>query len=117
VPVSGQVVIDGQPLRSGAVRFFPAEGRSSTGAINSEGRFSLSTFDSNDGCTLGSHRVAVISIDELNSTTRRWNAPKTYASPDTSNLTQQIDGPTDSLVIELKWGSQKGPFTETFYGE
>jgi len=117
VSVSGHVRIDGQPLRSGGIRFFPAEGRPSTGTIDHEGRFSLSTFDLNDGCTLGNHRVAVISIDELNSSTRRWNVPKTYASPDTSNITQTVERPTDSLIIELTWGSTKGPITEKTYGE
>ena len=117
VPVSGQVRIDGQPLHSGGIRFFPADGRPSTGTIDSEGRFFLSTFDSNDGCTLGNHHVAVISVDELNSNTRRWNVPKTYASPDTSNITQTIEGPTDSLMVELTWGSTKGPIIEKTYGE
>jgi hypothetical protein len=115
--VSGQVLIDGVPIRSGGVRFFPHDGRPSTGNIDAEGRFSLSTFEPGDGCTLGQHRVAVVSVDELNSVTRRWNVPKTYASPETSGITQTIDGPTDSLVIEITWGSQKGPIVEKSYGE
>jgi len=117
VAVSGQVLIEGSPLRSGGIRFFPPEGRPSAGNINPDGRFSLSTFEPGDGCTLGTHRVAVVSVDELNSATRRWNAPKMYASPDTSGITQTIDGPTDSVVIQLTWGSQKGPITEKSYGE
>jgi hypothetical protein len=117
VPVSGQVRIDGKPLRSGGIRFFPTDGRPSTGTIDSEGRFSLSTFEPNDGCSLGNHRVAVISVDELNSNTRRWNVPKIYTSPDTSNITQTIERTTDSLMIELTWGSTKGPIIEKTYGE
>jgi hypothetical protein len=117
VPVSGQVLIDGQPVRSGGIRFFPHEGRPSTGAIDAEGRFSLSTFEPGDGCTIGPHRVAVVSVEELNSMTRRWNVPKTYASPDTSGITQTIDTPLDSLVIQLTWGKQQGPIIEKSYGE
>jgi hypothetical protein len=117
VAVSGQIRIDGQPVRSGGVRFFPEQGRPSTGAIDREGRFSLSTFEPGDGCTLGIHRVAVISVEEINSTTRRWNVPKAYALPETSGLTQVIDGAVDSLVIDLTWGPVKGPIVEKSYGE
>jgi hypothetical protein len=117
VPVSGQVRIDGQPLKSGGIRFFPDDGRPSTGTIGPDGRFSLSTFEAHDGCTLGNHRVAVISIEELNSNTRRWNLPKIYSSPNTSKITQQIDGPIDSLKIDLTWGREKGPIIEKVYGD
>jgi hypothetical protein len=117
VPVSGQVRIDGQPLKSGGIRFFPDDGRPSAGTISADGRFSLSTFEPNDGCTLGNHHVAVISVEEVNSNTRRWNVPKGYASPSTSKITQQVDGPTDSLVIDLTWGREKGPIIEKVYGD
>jgi len=117
VPVSGQVLIDGEPLTFGAVRFHPEEGRPSTGELDQEGRFSLSTFEPGDGCPLGTHRVAIISVEELSSTTRRWNAPKEYASPGRSGLSQTIDGRTDSVLIELTWGNQQGPIIERSFGE
>jgi len=117
VPVSGQVLIDGAPLQSGAVRFHPEGGRPSTGEIDEEGRFSLFTFEPGDGCTLGTHRVAVISVDDLDATTRRWNTPKEYSTPSKSGLTQTVEGPTNSVLIELTWGNQKGPIIERFYGE
>jgi hypothetical protein len=117
VPVSGQVLIDGRPLQVGAIRFSPDDGRPATGELDGQGRFSLSTFERGDGCVLGTHRVAVISVEELNSTTRRWNTPMAYAAPSNSGLTQTIDGPTDSLLIELTWGTEKGPIIERFYGE
>jgi hypothetical protein len=85
--------------------------------IDREGRFSLSTFDPGDGCTFGKHRVSVAAFETLSSTARRWNAPKAYASPDTSGITQIIDGPVDSLRIDLTWGSEKGPIIEKTYGE
>jgi hypothetical protein len=117
VPVSGQVFINGQPLRSGGIRFTPEGGRPSSGTIDADGRFTLTTYDPSDGCTLGKHRVSVVSVDQLSSTTRRWNAPKAYASPDSSGLTETIDGPVDSVKIELTWGNEKGPFVEKMYGE
>ena len=117
VPVSGQILIDGQPLSAGAVRFTPKGGRPATGEIGRDGRFSLSTFGPGDGCPLGVHRVSVIAFEQVGSTTRRWNTPKNYASPDTSGITQTIDGPTDAVKIELTWGNEKGPILEKIYGE
>ena len=44
VQVSGQVLIDGQPLTCGFVRIMPENARPSTGAIGPDGRFKLTTF-------------------------------------------------------------------------
>ena len=117
VAVSGQVLIDGKPLDRGAVIFTPASGRRSTGALDSQGRFELFTFENGDGCTLGEHRVSIVCFEDVGPTLREWFAPKKYMSPDTSGLTQTIDGPTDDVQIDLTWGKQKGPFTERGLGE
>lgn len=113
VPVSGKVLIDGQPLAVGAVRFMPEHGRPATGALRSDGSFTLGTFEQDDGVVPGAHAVTIHASEEISNTLRRWNAPKKYQSEDTSGLAQTIDGPTDSVVIELTWGGQKGPILET----
>jgi hypothetical protein len=59
VPVAGQVLIDGQPLTTGYIWLEPAEERPAGGAIDAQGRFRLTTYDDNDGCVLGTHKVAV----------------------------------------------------------
>lgn len=117
VPVTGQVLIDGEKLRSGSIRFTPNSGRPASGVIDQDGNFSLSTFEPGDGCPLGLHRVSVIAFDDLNSNTRRWNTPKGYATPETSGITQNIEGPASDVRIDLTWGSQKGPIIEKAYSE
>ena len=117
VLVSGRVMIDGRPVTSGAVRFIPTGGRPSTGEIDPEGRFSLSTFDPGDGCTLGTHTVIVQSMDEIDGKTRRWNTPKKYASEKTSKLVESITEATDSMQLQLTWGDERGPIIERIYGE
>jgi hypothetical protein len=117
VPVSGRVTIDGRPVTSGAIRFIPMGGRPSTGEIDSEGRFALSTFDPGDGCTLGTHTVTVQSMDEIDGETRRWNTPKKYASEKTSKLVESVSEATDSLQLQLTWGDERGPIIEKIYGE
>lgn len=100
VRVSGQVLIDGEPVTAGFVRVIPADARPAYGEIGPDGRFSLSTFDPNDGCVIGTHRVTVSAFDQSGG---RWLAPKRYRDLPTSDLTATIDGPMDTLEIKLTW--------------
>lgn len=110
--VSGQVLIDGKPLTYGFIRFVPTGGRPSGGRLNEQGRFTLSCYGENDGIIPGEHRVEVDGSESLSATKRKWHAPKKYFRYRTSGLTQEINGPTDSLVINLTWAGGK-PFVET----
>lgn len=104
VRVSGQVLVDGQPLVTGVpgyVRVIPAEGRPATGAIDPQtGKFSLMTFKEGDGCIPGTHKVAVIVRHMVGSESVSL-IPEKYAEPASSGLSVTIDGPTDSLEINL----------------
>lgn len=111
VPVSGQVLIDGEPLVHGQVAFIPESGRPSSGVLDEQGRFTLSSFAPNDGAALGVHQIAVIAQEALSDTETKWHAPKKYANHETSGLTWEITGPTDSVVINLSWEGGK-PFVE-----
>lgn len=111
VPVSGQVLIDGQPLTYGFVRFLPEGTRGSGGQLDSDGRFALTCFEPNDGATLGMHRVEVYACEALSPTKFKWHAPKKYASYAISGLQQEIKGPNDKLVINLTWEGGR-PFVE-----
>lgn len=57
--VEGVVRLDGKPLTSGVITFTPAEGRSATGFIQSDGTFTLKTFHDGDGALPGKHTVTV----------------------------------------------------------
>ena len=112
VPVSGQVLIDGKPLTSGAVRFIPSSGRPSVGSIDSDGKFTLGCFDRADGVIPGTLRVEVNATESIDDNTTKWLAPKKYASVETSGLSETIESPTDSLTINLSWDGAPGPFIE-----
>lgn len=114
VPVSGKVLIDGAPLAFGAVVFIPEGGRQSTGSIDANGNFKLTCFEPNDGALVGKHHVQVLGNEPINNTTIKWHAPKKYADRQTSDLKEDITGPTDTLVINLTWkGSPpEKPFVE-----
>jgi hypothetical protein len=111
VPVSGRVLIDGKPLTIGSVRFVPAKGRMSTGVLDSDGRFTLTCFENNDGAVPGLHQVAVNGLQRFSDWEVRWHAPKKYMDERTSGLTQEISRPTEDVVINLTWAG-KQPFTE-----
>lgn len=109
VPISGQVLIDGEPLTVGTIRLIPENDRPSVGEIGPDGRFSLTTYEDQDGAILGTHKVTVAAREILSPSSQRWHAPKEYLVP--SDLTVNIDGPTEDLKIELTWNGGK-PFVE-----
>jgi hypothetical protein len=111
VSISGQVLIDGTPLRHGYIRFIPAGARPSKSTIDSEGRFTLYCFDSSDGAVLGKHQVEVSGMQRLSDWKFRWHAPKKYADYRTSGLTTEVTKPNDALRIELTWAGEQ-PFVE-----
>lgn len=114
VPVSGKVLIDGEPLRFGSIVFVPEEGRQSSGTLDSEGRFKLTCLTPNDGAIIGKHRIQVLAGETINETTFRVHAPMKYAVLSTSGLSEDIQAPIDSLVINLTWkgNTPDKPYTE-----
>lgn len=118
VPVSGVVLIDGEPVVHGDIQFAPKGYRAAFGQLGPDGRFTLTTFKENDGAVIGEHQVAVIAKKELSSTSQMWYAPKAYRTIDSSGLVVNITGPTNDLKIELTWGGgEKGPFLDRFERE
>jgi hypothetical protein len=115
-PVSGQVTIDGVPLEHGFVQVIPANDRPATGKIGSDGRFQLTTYEPNDGCVPGTHKVAIIANETLDPRSQKWHAPKSYMDPTTSELEVTVTEATSPLKLELTWDGAE-PFVERFDAE
>ena len=111
VPVSGIVTIDGEPLTNGTIRFVPEVGRAAIGSIDTQGRFSLTCYELDDGVPPGVHRVSITATEPVGDKVR-WHAPKKYSNHKTSGLTQQIDAAVDNLQIEITWDGGK-PFVSS----
>jgi hypothetical protein len=111
VPVSGRVTVDGTPLKAGFVQIYPDNDRAASGPIGPDGRFTLTTFEKEDGCVLGKHRALVIASEHKSAYVVKWLAPKKYSAVNTSGLEVEIAGPTDDLEIKLTWDGGK-PFVE-----
>ena len=113
VPAGGRVLIDGKPLALGFVQVVPEGDRPATGKIGEDGRFSLTTFDENDGVVPGKHRVAVMAVEPIDGSSQRLHVPKKYNDPATSELQIEVTEPTDALEINLSWEGG-APFVEHF---
>jgi len=104
VPVSGQVLIDGQPLATGVEGFIqvvPQNGRPATGAIDPQtGQFELTTTEQGDGCIKGTHKVVVI-VQQMVGQESVSLIPNKYRDLMKTDLQVTVEGPTDSLKIEL----------------
>jgi hypothetical protein len=114
VPVSGKVLIDGQPVTRGNIKFVPSHGRPSFGTIGPDGQFTLTCYDGNDGALPGTHRVQVDANRAISEKKMEIFTPKQYADFRTSGIEVEISNGVDDLVIELTWGGQKpGPYIES----
>jgi hypothetical protein len=66
--VSGKVTYKGQPVQGGIVSFMPDEskgtiGPPASGAIGSDGSYTMSTNSSGDGALVGYHKVGIVGLD------------------------------------------------------
>lgn len=62
--VSGTVTKDGKPVSGGTITFAPkgeegkASGKPATGEVQSDGTYTLTTYDDGDGAVIGTHEVS-----------------------------------------------------------
>jgi hypothetical protein len=109
-PVQGIVRLDGKPLASGKVLFQPAAGRGATGAIRSDGTFTLGTYSESDGAIIGQHQVAVVAMQSGSAgrpdpTAQRTSlkplVPEKYLAVGTSGLTFEVKAGANNAEIDL----------------
>ncbi len=117
VPVSGQVLIDGAPLKNASIMVAPSGGKAAFGRSDEQGRFSLTTYEPNDGCMTGTHAVEISATEPESASVMLVHTPLKYMDLATSDLSVTIDQATDDLRIELSWDGQKGPLRQQVAGE
>lgn len=104
VPVNGVVLLDGKPLSSGVVQFQPASGQIASGAIATDGTFTLSRHLPNDGIPPGTYRVAVTAFDPLAEVQSVENliVPVRYTRFGSSGIEFTVfPGTSEPLVVSL----------------
>ncbi len=108
-PVSGIVILDGKPVRTGTVELESIDyGTAATGKIRDDGTFVLGTYSSSDGATAGKHRVIVIQLIIADGFVKHEkdhgpSVPTRYSRYETSGLTAEIQSRSkNQLVVTLK---------------
>lgn len=105
-PVSGTVLLDGQPLPYATVVFQPTEGRSSNGQTDAEGKYELRFNQDTMGAELGAHQVIITTFREFD----HPSDPNQKASPELlpakyhskSELTATVESGDNEISFELK---------------
>jgi len=107
VPAAGTVNYKGKPVESGTIQFVPAKGRPASGTITN-GRFSLSTNDADDGAVPGKHQVGITATKEIPSKngaepTVVFLIPENFSQYASSGV--EVDVPADgntNISIDIK---------------
>ena len=91
-PFKGKVTLDGQPFGAGYVVFSTTRGRMSTGTIQPDGTFEMSTYEQGDGAQIGTHPVVITPIpsDEFPTGQKPIPVPVRYTKAGTSGLTAEV---------------------------
>jgi len=116
--VEGEVTVAGRPLPTGRIIFYPAEGRSATGAIEPDGGFRLTTYDPGDGALLGEHVVTVTAMQVTGTAPRsfeeelrgqgmetgeaRWLIDPKYGRRETSPLRATVERGGNRFRFDLE---------------
>jgi hypothetical protein len=98
--VTGEVKLNGQPLKSGTITFMPVSGTtSSTGEIK-DGRYSLGTTTPGDGAPAGEYKVSVTAWEKLPTMTEAGvpAVPEKYMNADTSGLTAKVESQRSQTI-------------------
>lgn len=117
VPVSGKVLLDGEPVSGAAVAFWPTSGGPiATGVTNDQGQFELSTLDK-PGAIVGNYRVTVIKsdveggvaadADNLEASADQenhqvtWHTPEKYSDLKRTDLVKDVSANAVPILLEL----------------
>jgi len=119
--VTGRVTFKGEPLSLGEIKFLPdgatGEGvRVAYSTLDENGRYSLTTYGNGDGAILGSHRVTIVSREEVTpgmgkrmtpqgmapAQQPKSFIPERYAKPETSGLTAEVKSGSNEINFDLQ---------------
>ena len=105
VPVAGHVLVDGEPLTVGNIRFVPKVGGPASSVIGEDGRFQLVAerigAPNTPGVLRGKYQVQVSASRIVDDQTIEWIVPQRYADFRTSGIEITIDKPANDLIVRL----------------
>lgn len=122
--VTGKITFQNQPVPEGTITFYPESGgRPSSGQIQSDGTYKLSSIEPGDGAMIGTHKVTIEARRVLNAPAgpssfqeelaqergRRsntplrieWLVPQEYSAPSTTELTAKVENESNVIDFNL----------------
>jgi hypothetical protein len=124
-PVEGKITAGGAPVTTGRISFYPTSGaRLSSGEIQPDGSYSLTTFKPNDGALLGSHRVTITSTKVVGPQTAKsiqdesqtpvsslghlvWLVDEKYSEQSTTVLQTEVKSGSNTIDFNLPGSAAK----------
>jgi len=109
--VSGTVTYEGKPVPLGTVAFVNKDpnGRNATGAIQSDGSYTLQTEAPGDGAQVGEYAVTISAVDApvldykpTKPVESKRYVPEKYEKPETSGLTATVKSGSNTIPFDLK---------------
>jgi hypothetical protein len=121
VKISGVVTFQGKPLARGLINYTPVDNgtrsgtRTSVGIIDTNGRYSMSTFSTRDGVLPGEYMVSIdggmdppgssgsieLTADGQPAAPGKAEIPIKYSSVSTSGLTASVPAESDEIEINF----------------
>jgi hypothetical protein len=103
-PVEGQVLFQGKPTPNAMISLHPLQKHEPDnvhplGYADQEGKFSLTTYETNDGAPAGDYEVSIIWFKQVEERTAEQPnlLPAKYADPKTSGLRVTVKEGTNTL--------------------
>jgi hypothetical protein len=94
--VSGKVTLDGKPLSDATVMFVPEKGFAAAGTLQPDGNFRLISGRPGNGAVIGSHKVAVMPANPLDTP-----ISMKFRSAETSGLSVEVKAGKNSFEFDL----------------
>ncbi|WP_417393108.1 carboxypeptidase-like regulatory domain-containing protein [Gimesia sp.] len=103
VAVRGVVTYQGKPVTDASIMFYPLQGRKpATGRSDTTGKFTLRTFEKDDGAIPGEHQVTVNAYESTPEGVSMKSAiPIKYSSPTTTPLKITVSESNPEIKLEL----------------
>jgi hypothetical protein len=117
-PVTGKLMLDGQPVPNADVQFSPEKGASSNGRAGADGTFTLTYGDGTPGAAVGKHAVTVTAggptpeqqkaLDAWAEGDRTVTVPKNVPPLVTYTSTATVAEGENNLTVDLQKGAGAG---------
>lgn len=104
--VTGHVTLDGNPLKTGQIRFYSNKGRLAYGNIIA-GCYSLRTFHEGDGAVPGNHTVTITAVETVRKEPRNFKPPPNMTPEQIKDMREEETVVITKLLVPRRYSDRK----------